>query len=72
MAFLSRDVYHTRLESLNELMDQKGLDGFLIFTPDFFQFFTNFHVDVVPWERPIAMVIPRNGVPHAVMKALSR
>lgn len=71
MAFLTKNVYRTRLEALNQLMEDQNLNGFLIFTPDFFQFFSNFHVDVVPWERPIAMVIPRDSAPIAVMNALS-
>lgn len=71
MAFLTEAVYRTRLDSVNQLMERKELDAFLVFAPDFFQFFSNFHVDVVPWERPIAMVIPRNGEPIAVMNALS-
>lgn len=71
MAFLSKNVFHSRRKCLNSLMDSNGLDGFVVYTPDFFQFFSNFHVDVVAWERPIALVIPRSGEPRAVMNALS-
>ncbi len=71
MSFLSKDVYQYRRDGLNQLMDEYNLDGFVVFSADFFQFFSNFHVDVQPWERPIAMIIPRDGKPHAVMNALS-
>lgn len=71
MSFLSREVFDYRRRLLNGLMDQAGLDGFVVFEADFFQFFSNFHVDVQTWERPIALVLPRNGEPVAIMNALS-
>ena len=71
MAFLSSDVCRYRQQMLYTYMDKHELDGFIVFSVDFFQFFSNFHVDVVPWERPIALVIPRNGEPRAIMNALS-
>lgn len=71
MSFLSKDVYRYRLAGLSQLMDENDLEGFIIYGADFFQFFSNFHVDVVTWERPIALVIPRHGEPIAVMNALS-
>lgn len=71
MAFLSKDVFQSRRKALNALMDANDLDGFILFAADFFQFFSNFHVDVAPWERPIALILPRQREPIAVMNALS-
>ncbi|TNE33473.1 MAG: aminopeptidase P family protein [Alphaproteobacteria bacterium] len=71
MSFLSTDVYEYRRELLDTMMDENGLDGVVIFGADFFQFFSNFHVDVQTWERPIALIIPRKGEPVAILNALS-
>lgn len=38
---------------------------------DFFQFATNFHTDVLPWERPILCIVPRDGEPFAILNELS-
>lgn len=71
MSFLSRDVYDYRRAKLDAMMDEGGLDGVVVFGVDFFQFLTNFHVDVHAWERPIALIVPRSGEPVAVMNTLS-
>ena len=71
MSFLSTAVYDYRRNMLDKMMDDKGLDGVVLFGADFFQFFSNFHVDVQTWERPIALIMPRKGEPVAIMNALS-
>ncbi|HZS85069.1 MAG TPA: Xaa-Pro peptidase family protein [Stellaceae bacterium] len=71
MAFLSRDVFAHRLEKMRAMMEERGLDALAFATGDFFQFATNFHVDVQLWERPILAVVPREGRPFAVMNELS-
>ncbi len=52
-------------------MDELAVDALVFTTADFFQFATNFHTDVQPWERPIFAVVPRNGNPFLVMNELS-
>ncbi|WP_334129395.1 M24 family metallopeptidase [Sneathiella sp.] len=71
MSFLSSAVYDYRRTMLDKMMDDKGLDGVVLFGADFFQFFSNFHVDVQTWERPIALIMPRRGEPVAILNALS-
>src|SRR5258708_3692543 len=71
MAFLSRKVWEYRHEKLRAMMRQHKLDAVAVTTPDFFQFATNYHVDVQTWERPIVAVLPLEGAPFAVMNELS-
>lgn len=60
-----------RLSKIKALMDGLQLDALVFTSGDFFQFATNFHTDVQPWERPIFAVFPRNGEPFLVMNELS-
>lgn len=71
MAFLSKAVFAHRMEALRALMDARDLDAVAVLGADFFQFYSNFHVDVQTWERPIVLVLPRAGAAFAVMNALS-
>jgi len=71
MAFLGAPVRDHRLQLMRELMDRDGLDALAFTGADFFQFATNFSTDVLPWERPILCVVPRDGAPFAVLNELS-
>lgn len=71
MTFLSRDVLAYRRKLLDDLMAKQDLAAVVAFSPEFFQFFSNFHLDVLPWERPVALVVPRGGAPFAIMNSLS-
>ena len=71
MAFLSRAVFDYRRGLMRELMDAHRLDALAFTAADFFQFATNFHVDVLTWERPILAVVPRDGEPFAILNELS-
>lgn len=71
MAFLGTAVRDYRFGLMQELMDREGLDALAFLTGDFFQFATNFHTDVQPWERPIVAIVPRNGTPFVLLNELS-
>lgn len=71
MAFLSSAVYDSRLNLMKALMDECRLDALGLLTPEYFQWATNYFLDVRPWERPVAVIVPRNGDPFAVMHELS-
>lgn len=71
MTFLSHSVRDSRLAAMRKLMDRLRFDAIIFTAADFFQYATNFHVDVQPWERPIMVVVPRNGEPQAIMNELS-
>ncbi|WP_341895081.1 Xaa-Pro peptidase family protein [Ferrovibrio terrae] len=71
MTFLSHAVRDSRLGAMRQLMERLRFDALIFTAADFFQYATNFHVDVQPWERPIMVVVPRDGKPRAIMNELS-
>ena len=71
MAFLGKKVFDYRRSLMRALMERHDLDALAFTDADFFQFATNFHSDVRPWERPIILVMPAEGEPFAVMNELS-
>jgi Xaa-Pro aminopeptidase len=71
MNFLKREVYLRRHESIRAFLEKEGYEAYIVLTPDNFYYVTGFHLDVAPWERPVAAVIPKNGKPFMVMNELS-
>lgn len=71
MKFLSRSVWDYRRKLMRDVMARNRLDALLFSTADFFQFATNFNVDVQTWERPILVCVPFDGEPRAIMNELS-
>lgn len=71
MAFLTRVTHAIRSRDMQQLMDDQGLDALVLFTEGYFQYATNFHVDVRIWERPIAVIVQRNGEAFALMHVQS-
>jgi Xaa-Pro aminopeptidase len=71
MPFLTRVTFDYRRARMAEMMRANGFDALAFTSPDFFQWTTNFHVDVQTWERPIVVVVPLGGEPFALMNELS-
>ncbi len=71
MAFLTRNTFDYRCRLMRRMMDANALDALAFISSDFFQWATNFHVDVQTWERPIAVIVPREGDAFAIMNELS-
>lgn len=71
MPKLTQAVWRYRHDKMIRLMDELAVDALVFTTADFFQFATNFHTDVQPWERPIFAVVPRQGEGFLVMNELS-
>lgn len=71
MPKLTQTTWRYRSDKMQRLMDALQLDALVFSSGDFFQFATNFHTDVQPWERPIFAVFPRNGEPFLIMNELS-
>ena len=71
MAFLGKAVRDWRWGLMRDAMDRNNWDAIGFTTADFFQFASNFHTDVQTWERPILMVLPRNGEPFCLLNELS-
>ncbi|HET7573458.1 MAG TPA: M24 family metallopeptidase [Gaiellaceae bacterium] len=72
MPFLSRQVHATRLDAMRELMDREQLTALWLSAPDWCFYASNFEIDVLVWERPVLVVVPREGEPFAVLHELSR
>ena len=71
MPFLSTTVRDYRHRAMRAFMDEHGLDALAFLTPDYFFYATNYYLDVAPWERPVAVMVPRDGEPFAIMHELS-
>lgn len=71
MPRLTTAVRDARTHAMHALMDRLRVDALVFTTPDFFQYASNFQLDVWPWERPVFLVVPRHGAPFAVMNELS-
>jgi Xaa-Pro aminopeptidase len=71
MPFLTRATFDHRRGLMAAMMRANGLDALAFTSADFFQWATNFHVDVQTWERPIVVVVPLDGAPFALMNELS-
>lgn len=71
MPFVPMNVFEDRAKKIREYLTDEGLEALLVTTPDNFYMVSGFHLDVAPWERPVAAVIPRDGEPFMVMNELS-
>jgi Xaa-Pro aminopeptidase len=71
MSFVPQRVFADRAHRTREYLTERGLEALIITTPDNFYMVSGFHLDVAPWERPVAAVIPREGEPFLVMNELS-
>jgi Xaa-Pro aminopeptidase len=71
MPFVPQKVFKTRARAIREWLGEHGLEALIVTTPDNFYMVSGFHLDVAPWERPVAAVIPADGDPFMVMNELS-
>jgi len=71
MVFVPEHVFADRHRQLREFMEENGLEAVIVSEPNNFYMLSGFHLDVEPWERPVALVIPRAAEPFMVMNELS-
>lgn len=71
MSFLNKQIFQDRHEVIRSFLEEEGYEAFLVLTPDNFYYVTGFFLDVAPWERPVAAVIPKTGEPFLIMNELS-
>ncbi|MFO7941402.1 MAG: Xaa-Pro peptidase family protein [Bacillota bacterium] len=69
--FLSRGTFAQRHDRIRAFLEREGYDAFVTLTPDNFYYVSGFFLDVAPWERPVAAVIPSTGDPFLIMNELS-
>lgn len=71
MPFVPEDVFADRAKRIRAYLDEQDCGALIVTTPDNFYMVSGFHLDVAPWERPVAAVIPRAGEPFLIMNELS-
>jgi Xaa-Pro aminopeptidase len=71
MPFVPPEVFADRHRRIREYLNAHDLQALLVSDPDHFYMVTGFHLDVAPWERPVAAAFPVNGQPFLVMNELS-
>ncbi len=71
MDFISTKAVSKRHTIIRDFLTKEGYEAYIVLTPDNFYYTTGFFLDVAPWERPVAAVIPREGEPFLIMNELS-
>ena len=71
MPVLSQKARDYRMTLLRDMMAREQLDAVILTSSDFFQWATNFQVDVQIWERPILLCVSADGATFAIMNELS-
>lgn len=71
MPFVPKKVFEERARKIREWCGEHDLKALIVTTPSNFYMVSGFHLDVEPWERPVAAVIPTDGKPFMVMNELS-
>ncbi|MBW3622007.1 MAG: aminopeptidase P family N-terminal domain-containing protein, partial [Armatimonadetes bacterium] len=71
MPFVPQSVFADREKRIKEWLGANDMKALIVTTQDNFYMVSGFHLDVAPWERPVAAVIPVDGKPFMVMNELS-
>jgi Xaa-Pro aminopeptidase len=71
VGYLSRRVCEERLTRIRRDLEEADLAALAVLTPENFLYVSGYFLDVQPWERPVAAIVPRNGEPFLVMHELS-
>lgn len=64
-------LVHERLDRVRRWLVEHGADAFVLTVPENVAYLSGWRPDVEPWERPIALLVPRDGVPMLVLHELS-
>jgi len=60
-----------RRRAIQAFLTEHDCQAYAVFTSDNFFYVSNFHLDVQPWERPVAAIFPRDGAPVLILNELS-
>ncbi len=69
--FLPPDTFRERHERVRRFLEHEDYRAYVVMNPDNFYYMSGFFLDVAPWERPVALVIPLQGKPFIIMNELS-
>jgi len=64
-------VKERRRRQFEELMARSDLAAIVISSGEFFQFYANLAISTFYWERPFALVVPRQGAAFAIVNAVA-
>src|SRR5262249_43684988 len=64
-------VRERRRRQFDALMAGHGLAAIVISSAEFFQFYANLAISTFYWERPFALVVPRQGAAFAIVNAVA-
>ena len=65
------NVYKRRINGIREFLAKRDLNALVIFDSLNTIYVSGFFLDVEPWERPVATVIPLDGEPFMILNELS-
>ncbi len=71
MPFVPAEVFADRQRRVRDYLEENDCEALLVTDPHHFYMLTGFHLDVEPWERPVAAVVPVKEPPFLVMNELS-
>jgi hypothetical protein len=71
VAFVPLSVFADRAERIRAFLDEQGLEALIVNTAGNVDMVAGFQLDVEPWERPVAIVVPKTGEPFMVLNELS-
>ncbi len=60
-----------RHQAIRDRMKTGGMRAYIVFDALNFVYTTNFLLDVEPWERPVAAIVPSDGEPSLILHELS-
>lgn len=69
--FIPVSQIQDRHDRIRKHLEDYGLSALIVTNPDNFYYVSGFFLDVAPWERPVAAVIPARGEPFMIMNSLS-
>jgi Xaa-Pro aminopeptidase len=64
-------VKERRRRQFDDLMARHDLAAVVISSSEFFQFYSNLAISTFYWERPFALVVPRQGTAFALVNAVA-
>ncbi len=71
MPSIPLDAFYSRQDHIRRFLATEAYEALIILDPHNCYYLSGFFVDVLTWERPIALVIPRDAAPFFILNELS-
>ncbi|MEJ2665564.1 MAG: Xaa-Pro peptidase family protein [Deinococcales bacterium] len=69
--FVSRRAVEARWARVSAWLRERDYQALAVLQPENVEYLSGWHLDVAPWERPVAVVVPADGTPFMVLHELS-